>query len=125
MNIANFFHHVNRLVVWPCQRLTRGFDEPDLWDLESSLAKIIAPRLRAFRDMKKNSVPVSDVPHAHCILSLDEDQPIEECLWFAMIDKMYQAFQMIADDEINSRSQERYVREGLALFATYFQHLWD
>jgi hypothetical protein len=120
-----FIKRMKDSIVWFVQRRVHGFDEPDLWDLESSLAKIIAPRLKAFRDMKKNSVPVSDVPHAHCILSLDEDQPIEECLWFAMIDKMYQAFQMIADDEINSRSQERYVREGLALFATYFQHLWD
>jgi hypothetical protein len=97
MNIANFFYHVNRLVVWPCQRLTRGFDEPDLWDLESSLAKIIAPRLRAFRDMEKSSVPVSWMPHIHYLLSPDEDVPVEQYLWFAMVDKMYQAFQVLEE----------------------------
>lgn len=113
-------------IVFFWQRRTRGFDEPDLWDLGSSLAQIIAPRLKAFRDMEKTSTPiVQGMPFVHALHWTDDEEEINDGLWFAMVDKMYQAFQMIVDDEITTPSQVRYVREGLALFAAYMQNLWD
>ena len=37
-----------RLIRWPLQRLTRGFDDRDLWNLDRTIAKLIVPRLKIF-----------------------------------------------------------------------------
>jgi len=58
----------------------------------------------------------------------------ESSLWFAMVDKMFQSFQMVIDNDFFNddghqvtvnKSKVQYAREGLYLFSAYFQHLWD
>ena len=91
---------------WREQRKKRGFDDTELWNLDSTIAKFVLPRLKAFKKLKGGR------PYE---LSNDE--------WDDILDKMICSFSIIAKDSINA-DYELY-QEGLDLFAKYFGYLWD
>lgn len=99
----------------PCkhlwQRLTRGFDDTETWSLDSSLAMLILPRLKAFRDCKRGT-PCDTTPEQ----------------WNIIIDKMMYSFEYHCDEDrkYGRNTDEEYakVEEGLKLFAEYYGHLW-
>lgn len=93
------------------ERLERGFDESELWNLDATIAKFIYPRLKAFAD------DIIGVPAG-----------LTEQDWKEILMKMVKAFELLTDDEIGGwfdKDQERLIEDGLNEFIKYFNHLWN
>lgn len=84
------------------QRTTRGFDDTELWNLDTTILKFIIPRLKEF---KKKTVGYPTV-----FKSLDE--------WKQCIQKMIDSMESIIEDV-----DANY--DGWELFKEYFFSLWD
>jgi len=122
--IKNFFLHIK----WSLQKMFRKYHCSDLnlWNLDIHLAKIILPKLIAFRSMPRLGYPAS---------LQDENE------WEKILDEMIFAFKYtLADAEIKRKefekkygeiNKENYVKfekrsqKGLELFGLYFRNLWD
>ena len=89
------------------QRLERGFDSSELWNLDGTIAKFISPRLKVF---------------AECSDSCPEGMTKEE--WKSILDKMVKGFELIASDRIKTEEEEELEYETLDLFCKYFFTLW-
>lgn len=94
------------------QRLTRGWDDGDTFSLDYSLAKLIAPRLRRFKEITAGDYNTADP---------------ERQQWYDEMDKMIAAFEWYGsekrwtDNEFEKRKEHQ---EGLDLFAKYYGGLW-
>lgn len=100
---------------WWRQRRTRGWDEREVWSLDHTAAKFLAPRVEMLRDQ------MCGYP-----IQLDEET------WFAILDKMAQAFRFVEADEwildgpeAEREAKSRYIDDGLELFAEFFLDLWN
>lgn len=92
------------------QRRRRGFDDTDLWSLDHTLARWMAPRLKAFRKLV-HGYPADLTPEA----------------WDAELAKMQRAFELLADDRTcdMDEASRKEVENGLDSFRAWFHHLWD
>ncbi len=90
------------------QRKEWGFCDEDLWNLSTTIAKFILPRLKRFRKMPRMGYPGS----------LTEKQ------WDKKLGRMIAAFKVLAHDD-NIIDDEQMVDRGLDLFRQWFNHLWD
>lgn len=98
----------SRWDVFEKQRLNRGFDDSELWNLHITLAGFILPRLKAFKEN---------------ICSSPTDMTIEE--WKEILEKMIVAFEILAEDKEYSIEEEKKIGTGLNLFVKYFRGLWN
>jgi hypothetical protein len=92
------------------QRLTRGWDDSDTWSLDRPLAKLIAPRLRRFSELRGG--------HPH---GMTEEE------WHATIMKMVEAFEWYASDDRYGPNEFKNIekhQEGIELFAKHYAGLW-
>jgi hypothetical protein len=102
-----------RQELWKQQRETRGFDDTELWNLDTTIAKFIYPRLIAYKAMGQNSYP-------------GKLESVEQ--WNKVLDKMIFSFHFLSGDEkFQSFEEDEWtnVDEGLALFAEHFGSLWN
>jgi hypothetical protein len=110
MKTPRFIRRIKYAIKFFFQRLFRGWDDSETWALDGSLAQIIAPRLKRFKQVN-NCHP---------------DEFTEE-EWDATIDKMIFAFEWASSEKkynwIDTEEFKR-VEEGIALFAKYYFHLW-
>lgn len=101
-------------VVRKLQRITRGFDDSELWNLYVTIAKFISPRLKEFirQTSKTQCVPCTFV-------SYDS--------WRSTLQKMDTAFEKVAGIDEDEWGKEEWdeIEEGLKLFSEYFFNLWD
>ena len=90
------------------QRMTRGWDDSETWNLDTRLAEHILPRLKRFREVT---------------IGCPADISWEE--WTAALDKMIAAFEWHAAD-VNERDENFYTeaQKGIELFAKYYGYLW-
>lgn len=104
---------VIRAIKFWWQRRTRGWDDSETWCLSESIARVIAPRLRRFREISYIS------PY---------NIAIEE--WVLDLELMIFAFETIAADEDGSRTWQDdpaislKVKHGLKLFSKRYLDLW-
>ncbi len=92
------------------QRLFRGWDDSETWSLDYSLAKIITPRLKRFRELT-------------CGYPGNETEES----WNAKLDAMIEAFEFLASDDRwldDDKEQWDKTQKGLKLFAKYYCALW-
>ena len=93
------------------QRLSRGWDDSDTWNLERVIAAFIIPRLEKFRE----------VTIAHPI-DLTPEQ------WDEVLGKMIFSFRytLTRFDEgwVDEPEMHEKYKEGMRLFAEYFDGLW-
>jgi len=94
------------------QRLSSGWSDNETWSLDSSLSKIILPRLKRFKELT-NGHP--------CDLTKDE--------WHKMLDEMIFAFEWFSSDkrfacDENSEVKEERAKQGVKLFGERFTSLW-
>jgi hypothetical protein len=87
------------------QRAERGFDDTELWNLNTTIAQFILPRLKRFREINK-SYPKT----------LSEEE------WNEILDKMIKFFEEYLDE--NNYLEDNLEKEGIELFAKYFLDLW-
>lgn len=115
---------------WKNQRLTRGFDDTELWSLDCTIAEFITPRLKQFKSQCK-SIP-GDIAYKY--LNSDVDKSEEE--WNEILDKMIWTFENWENDpDTEEMSNEEFRKiydnwynkrqEGLDLFVKYISALWD
>lgn len=99
------------LAKWRSQRLKRGFDDTELYNLDITVARFLAPRLRALRES-----------------TCSYPSGITMRTWKSYLKKMETAFELYADkfnwSSRKERGNIRKVDEGLSLFHAYFYDLW-
>lgn len=114
-SLSNMYHQLNnknwkRSVRFLYQRLTRGWDDGDTFSLDAPLAKLIAPRLRRFSELRGGH---------------PSDMTDEE--WQAIIDKMVAAFEWYASEDRYGPNEFENIKkhqEGINLFAEHYCGLW-
>jgi hypothetical protein len=111
MNLKEAKSKVKRSIKFFFQRLVRGWDDSDTWNLDCTLAKLITPRLKKFKDLKKdwNLTDLSDSE------------------WNDHLDKMIAAFEFLGSEErweSTDKNKWKEVQEGLDLFHEHYFNLW-
>lgn len=91
------------------QRMERGFDDTETWNLNTTFANFMLPRLKAFREI--------GVPFGHPAILENEEE------WGEIIDKIIHALELYLDED-NELEDEKEIQEGIDLFAKYFFNLW-
>lgn len=94
---------------WAKQRKERGFDDRELWAMDSTITSFILPRLKAF------------AKHGH---GYPAGMTSEE--WDATIQTMIDGFEEHARrNEHECELNWRKIDKGLKLFAKHYGHLWN
>ena len=101
-------------IKWWWQRVTRGFDDREVWDLNKAIVKFIAPRLDYFTQW--------EVEHG---MRYPDD--LDPAAWTAALKKMAQSFNILEKlgGSMWMESEEETVLEGLELFGKYLLDLTD
>lgn len=99
---------------WKAQRLTRGFDDTEMWSLDCTIAKFIAPRLKAFKEV---SADRGDHPGS-----------LTATKWQKILNDMIEGFEIYPDrfkwtGEENDKNWKK-VDKAMSLFHKYFFALW-
>jgi hypothetical protein len=104
-----FLKHSKRAAKLFWQRRTRGFDDSETWSFDHSIAKLILPRLKRFKEVN---------------IGIPSDLTEKE--WQSILDKMIAAFEFAASDRRWDAEAEEYnkCQEGIDLFARYYFSLW-
>jgi hypothetical protein len=94
------------------QRIIRGWDDSETWSLDHSLAKLILPRLKRFKELNIGR------PH-----ELTWEQ------WNEYLDQMIQAFEWLSSESYwdfgpESELKSDRAQQGLDIFSKYYMHLW-
>jgi len=100
---------LKREVKFLYQRLTRGWDDGETFSLDYSLAKLIAPRLRKFSEIRRG---------------YPSDMTDKE--WQIILDKMIAAFEFAGSEASWDAPPSEFEKhqEGINLFAKFFHSLW-
>ena len=93
-----------RLPAYRKQRDERGFDETELWSLNTTIGQFILPRLTAFRDAGE-------------YICMSEETRAE-------IDLAIKAFSIVASDDYFVTDHSEEIARGLQAFTKIFQGLW-
>lgn len=97
------------------QRMTRGFDDSETWSLDSTIAKFLVPRLKAFKECK-NGYPAR----------------MTEKKWNKILDEMIEGFELylthdeweLCQDKNIYNEKSLKVNKALKHFSKYFYDLW-
>lgn len=113
----------NRWEKYKQQRLSRGFDNSELWSLDNTIAKFIAPRIREFA---KNP---GGIPGKVDFMTKDQNLTDEEKkkFWKEVLEKIAWTFENYTLDPPveNYNEWSDKIDEGLVLFVEYFGCLWN
>lgn len=100
---------------WKAQRLTRGFDDTEMWSLDCTIAAFIAPRLKVF---KEQAAQIGDHP-----VNITSEK------WQEILSQMIEGFELYTDhfnwpsDDSNENWKKVY--KALELFKNWFMNLWN
>ena len=86
------------------------YPDEEIWNTANTLARLIAPRLRAFAAIDKHGFPVGFA---------DMRQ------WNSAIQQMADAFELKSTVRTLTADEETAVKTGLDLFCKYYRNLWD
>lgn len=86
------------------------FPEDEIWNTYHIIARLIVPRLKAFKEYQK---------HGCCPSMKDMDE------WNKTIQKMIDAFEIMQSTSFFTDDERKTIREGLGLFCEYYLYLWD
>lgn len=109
---ANRTRDLPRRFKWLRQRFTRGYADPDIWDLDRTIVEFVYPRLKHF-------VTWQCEHGKSCPVGLDPST------WLEILRKMERAFELLHEDGFVFEKEEKEIKEGLELFAKYLPDLWD
>lgn len=104
---VNFSLEVNdekRTELFKQQRLERGFDDTETWNLDLTISRFILPRLKVFKEKTIGYPPE---------LTFEE--------WQDIIQKMIDYFEAKSNED---NFLEDIDSEGFDLFCKYFESLW-
>lgn len=102
---------IKRSIRFLYQRLTRGWDDSDTWNLDWTLSKMTLPRLIRLRE-----IIVSTKCHPASFENLEE--------WLLILDDMIYFHYVIANSiEYGEADEERY-KKGKQSFVEHYEKLW-
>lgn len=100
---------------WKAQRLTRGFDDTEMWSLDCTIAEFIAPRLKVFLEQAEQ---IEDHPGQ---ITFQE--------WKGILEQMIEGFEIYPNrfhwTEEESDANWKKVDKALSLFHKWFFNLWN
>jgi len=101
---------------------TWPFPIEEAWNVNYFVAKYVLPRIQAFIELEKESkyVTVPGIIHD----KYGDEQGLK--CWLKYLCEMEYAFEVFSTDRFafeTDENKER-VRQGLRLFAEYYEHLW-
>lgn len=116
---------------WLWQRVTRGYDDRDIYDLDDSLIRLIYPRLKHFVTWQTEH-------------GMSCAQDLDPAAWLEVLRKMERAFDILHERSINPekdppdpedkvcwdkwvltiQNEDNEIKEGLTLFGKYLQELF-
>lgn len=109
-------------------------DDYDTWNMDYTLALIIAPMLKQL-SFQKHGIPASVFPVCYSDQLTFEfydadsaDMEIASARWQTVLDEMIWCFGRIIDEGeggVLEPSDHLRIKEGLALFAKHYGDLWD
>lgn len=91
----------------------QGFPESDLWNLDVEFAKYLLPRLKRFKEVQLELESIPNVP---------EIENLED--WIDALNKMIESFEIIVSEDYYTVSDYEKIKEGLQVFAKYYNFLW-
>lgn len=127
-----------QLTFW-WQRRTRGFDDSDMWSLDYTLCKFMAPRLRALAKITHgypSEMLYGEDTSFEALMAFDA-LPEEErkrrqdeafTKWQAILGKMARAMELWVETDMfiePGTPEEQEWEEGFELFHKYLFGLWD
>ena len=87
------------------------FPIEEIWGTYHTLARLIVPRLQAFKALDKYG-------YAQGFNNIQE--------WNKAIQKMIDAFELMKySGSVHSKEEEEIIKRGLNLFCQYFRNIWD
>ena len=111
VNFSTITETDNRWNDFTRQRLERGFDSSELWNLDGTISKFIYPRLKAFYEVTKEEPCYPDgMTH-------------EE--WLGILEKMVTGFEILSKDARRTDDEMVLINEALELFGKHFLSLWN
>lgn len=117
----------------------------DTWNMDQTLAKVIAPMLKQLKETKHGApfvhtgdVPKELRPSVQEVVQWEKDGTTDDKFfkrWDWVLDQMIYSFEYSADDERDilldikdnderEKEQDR-IDNGFMLFGKYYQNLWD
>lgn len=112
---------VKRFFLFKYQKLTRGFSDDELWNLDHTIVQFILPRLKQFKKVN-NGYP----PYGTDLKNTSKKIKMTQANWDAILDAMIEAFTILVDEDycFLNEAQEKIVDKGLKYFGLYFRNLW-
>lgn len=114
-------------------RIRNGWDSSDTWSLDYTVAKFIIPRLKYFKKVNNGISNKIYKKYQDPNRKVSENMELASKEWNEKLDKMISAFQRIVDEDEDFHDwkdkkywgkQEKIKKDGLKVFAEYFQDLW-
>lgn len=114
-------------------RIRNGWDSSDTWSLDYTVAKFIIPRLKYFKKVNNGISNKIYKKYRDPNRKVSENMELASKEWNEKLDKMISAFQRIVDEDEDFHDwkdkkywnkQEKIKKDGLKIFAEYFQDLW-
>lgn len=106
--MKDIIYKYKRKIKFLYQRVFRGWDDSDTWNLDYKIAEFTLPRLKRFKELH-NSYPVG----------LTEEE------WIVIIDEMIYSFETTLNEDIDyDKVDWDKVERGYMLFGKYFRNLW-
>lgn len=105
------FSILKRSIKFWFQRLFRGWDDRETWNLSTSLSVLILPRLKRFKEIT--------IGYPSEFSSMQE--------WHQNLDFMIEAFEFYASEDhflCEDVNKIKKAQEGIELFASYYSYLW-
>lgn len=89
--------------------MTRGFSDRDLWSLDVTISKFCLPRLKRYKEIKKEII--SNIPQENF------DEILDKIIY--SFDKIINQFEL----DMNKKEYNK-TEEGLILFVNNFYKIW-
>ena len=106
--------HFFRCIKWSRQRITRGYADSDVWDMDAFLQKLIPDMLENFKDN-----------HHGAPTCLGEDEDTANAEWDRILDKMIFLWRESGKDLSPKKYRDECKDEAFEMLKEYFFCLWD
>ena len=122
---------IDALGAWTPPEEEEGIDEKELWNLDVTLTDFILPRLKAFKEMERNSLPPSRTDWSSQQAVKTEELQAE---WEQDLDDIIRGFEthlrLVREsekeyNEEHEKAQLKIMDKGFKLFAEHYTKLWD
>lgn len=110
---ANRTRDLPHLIKWWWQRLFRGYDDRDIWNLDKAIIRFIYPRLDFFVTWQCEHgmhYPADDMDPA---------------AWLNALKKMREALKLLSKPKEWTEEEEKTIKEGTELLGKYLRDLYD